>query len=69
MLPDKPIHFVKGGQLCDEQYANYKYTKAFEAGKQEGRKEVIERYKKDNPNAYGKYRIYWERLLKEWGLS
>jgi len=40
-------------------------TNAFKGGQ----KAVIERYEKDNPSSYDKYKTYWELLSKEWGLE
>jgi len=36
--------------------------------KQEGRREVVGRYKKDNPMMYVKFQAYWSMLEQEWGL-
>ena len=36
---------------------------------QAGIREVIERYKKDNPGMYRKYQAYWELREEEWGLT
>jgi len=33
-----------------------------------GMGEVVERYKRDNPSYYRKYKTYWDLLEKEWGL-
>lgn len=43
-----------------------------EASKEErqaGVREVVERYKEDNPVSYNKHRTYWNNLKKEWGLK
>jgi len=40
-----------------------------EEGRKAGIREVVERYKKDNPSMYRKYQAYWTHLEKEWGLS
>jgi len=50
MLPNKPIHFVNGNQLCDAQYASYieqdGVKRGFEAGRQVGRDEEQKRITK-----------------------
>ena len=65
-------------EWCDIFEKGYKagYDKALaqladmtEECKQMGRREVVERYKKDNPSFYKKYRAYWKNLEKEWGIE
>ena len=41
----------------------------FEAGRKAGIREVVDRYKKDNPGLYKKYQAYWNNLEKEWGID
>ena len=35
---------------------------------QVSRREVVERYKKDNPSSYKRNQAYWNKLEKEWGI-
>ena len=34
-----------------------------------GMKEMIETYKKDNPNLYKKYEVWWQDKIKKWGIN
>lgn len=55
-----PCGYKDGGKLPDCDLC-HKIRKA-------SIREVVERYKRDNPSVYAKYQAYWRHLEQEWGL-